>query len=570
MMKTGYPQIRILLLVMLASASCVLNGQVQFPGKPLGINTHLKASEVMYVLPPVDPLEIEAEMELNRISDSKPLRYAVVRPVNLSPESHGSWRTVGDQRVWWIHIISPEARSIGLIFGEYALLPGVKLFVYDPEQEQVKGAFTSGNNKLSGVFPIGHIKGDELVVEMQVPDGMDSYGELELTSLSHAFLNTGFKSSSADCPVGQFGCSGSCEIDINCIEGQPWADVKSSVVRIMSSIFYCTGVLINNTAYDGTPYILTAKHCLNLQEDVESSVFQFNYESPSCFGVDGPQDMSVSSGDLITFGDSIDFSLVRLSSKPPGSYGAVYAGWDRHAFQTGGSATIHHPYGDVKKISFDFDIPSIPAQQDDVPYPGLQPFHYDSFWWIRQWDVGSTEGGSSGAPLFNQAHLVIGVLNGGVAACGDSIGYDSQTGRVIYDPSPSYDDYFARFDKAWDYEEGKGKALKPWLDPVQSGSETLEGYLPNSTEPLTAAVGDQFRIYPNPTRELFHIESIKPLQGTGYYTVINLSGAVVDRGILDGAGHAEVPTTAMSPGLYIISVGAGEHLEHHKLLISGR
>ena len=59
MMKTGYPQIRILLLVMLASASCVLNGQVQFPGKPLGINTHLKASEVMYVLPPVDPLEIE-------------------------------------------------------------------------------------------------------------------------------------------------------------------------------------------------------------------------------------------------------------------------------------------------------------------------------------------------------------------------------------------------------------------------------------------------------------------------------------------------------------------------------
>jgi len=194
MMKTGYPQIRILLLVMLASASCVLNAQLQFPGKPLGINRQLKASEVMYVLPPVDPLEIEAEMELNRISDSKPLRYAIERPVNLSPESQGSWRTVGDQRVWWVHIISPEARSIGLIFGNYGLLPGVKLFVYDPEQEQMKGAFTSGNNKRSGVFPVGHIKGDELVVEMQVPAGMDSYGELELTSLSHAFLNTGFKS----------------------------------------------------------------------------------------------------------------------------------------------------------------------------------------------------------------------------------------------------------------------------------------------------------------------------------------------------------------------------------------
>ena len=56
----------------------------------MGINSQMKAAEVMYVLPPTDPYEIEAQLELNRRSNLKPLRFALVRPVNLSPETHGS------------------------------------------------------------------------------------------------------------------------------------------------------------------------------------------------------------------------------------------------------------------------------------------------------------------------------------------------------------------------------------------------------------------------------------------------------------------------------------------------
>ncbi len=135
------------LLIFFAGGPLV-SGQLQFPGKPLGINKQMKASEAMYVLAPPDPFEIEAELELNRVSNSKPLRFALERPVNLSPETHGSWSLEGDMRVWRIHILSPGAYSLGLVFGSYALQPGVKLFVYDPERRQVKGAFTSGNNKL--------------------------------------------------------------------------------------------------------------------------------------------------------------------------------------------------------------------------------------------------------------------------------------------------------------------------------------------------------------------------------------------------------------------------------------
>jgi len=559
-----------LMLLLFSAGSTCVNAQLQFPGKPLGINNQMKAAEVMYVLPPADPVEIEAELELNRRTNSKPLRFALERPVNLSPESHGSWSQKGDIRVWHVHVLSPGAYSLGLVFGKYALEPGVKLFVYSPGQHEVKGAFTSGNNKTSGVLPVGHIPGEELLIEMQVPAGMLDYGELELESLSHAFLKTGFKSSKADCPAGEFGCSQPCEIDLNCVEGDPWWQVKSSVVRVFTTTFYCTGVLVNNTAYDGTPYVITAEHCLNQQYYADRTVFQFNYESADCFGEDGPLDMSISGSEVISHGDSVDFSLIELSSIPPLNFDAYYAGWSRSDFQTTATATIHHPFGDVKKISLDDDIPYIPQSQSDVPYSGLEDYHYDSFWWIKWWETGSTEGGSSGGPLFNQARRVIGTLSGGNAACGDSIGYDSDTDRVIYNPAPNNDDYFTRFGMAWDHEEAKGNALKPWLDPLNLDPQTLGGYNPTSTEPVQIISGTRFHVYPNPASELFYISSKESLNGRAYFSVINLSGAVLLRDMLDAAGHAEIHSSELAPGLYIVHIEDDVYHEHHKLLISGQ
>ncbi len=555
-------------LLLLLAGNQTLKGQLQFPGTAMGINSGLKAAEVMYVLSPVDPMEVEAEKELNRKSHSKPLRFALERPVNLSPETHGSWSMEGDMGVWRIHVLSPGAYSLGLVFGKYELLPGVKLFVYDPELQQVKGAFTSGNNKASRVFPVGHIPGDELVIELQVPDGMFDYGELELESLSHAFLKTGYGAyHAADCPAGEFGCSQNCEIDVNCVEGDDWWLVKPAVVRVFTTTLYCTGVLVNNTSYDGTPYILTAEHCLNNQERADLTVFQFNYESPTCFGEDGPLDMSLESATLIAHGDSVDFSLLELVHMPPASYGVYYAGWDRADFQTNATATIHHPFGDVKKISIDEDIPSVPQQPGDVPYSGLEDYHYFSYWWIKRWETGSTEGGSSGGPLFNLDHKVIGTLSGGIASCGDSIGYDIETDRVIYNLAPNRDDYFSRFGMAWDYEEYKGNALKPWLDPLNSGTETLGGYNPTSAEPLKVVSGKRFRVFPNPAGELFHITSKEPIQDRGSFTLLNLSGALLFKGELDGEGRAEIHTANMAPGLYLIHIEVDNYQEHHKLLV---
>lgn len=567
----------VLVFLLLSASSNDLYAQLQFPGKPMGINKQIKAAQVMYVLPPPDPLEIEAQLELNRMSNSKPLRFALDRPVNLSPQTHGSWSQEGDTRIWHIHVLSPGAYSLGLVFGKYSLEPGVKVFVYDPARQMVKGAFTSGNNKDSGILPVGHIPGEELLIEMQVPEELVSYGELELESVSHAFLRSGYHAAGAsDCPAGEFGCSQPCEIDVNCVEGDYWQLVKPSVVRILvygnneNISWYCSGVVVNNSSYDGTPYVLTAEHCINTQSNADRAVFLFNYESAECFGSNGPLNMSLEGAQLLTHGDSLDFSLVELDHIPLPNYGVYYAGWDRTDFQTGGTATIHHPFGDVKKVSIDEQIPDIPAQPGDVPYAGLEDYHYYSYWWIREWDVGSTEGGSSGCPLFNQARRVIGTLSGGQAACGDSIGYDPENERVIYNLAPNYDDYFTRFGMAWDHEEDKGNSLKSFLDPVNSGVQVLDGYNPLSTEPAKISSGSRYHVYPNPAQDLVYISTTDQTGDPGYYSIINLSGAMVERGRLDAEGRAEIQSSNLSPGLYLVKVGDDLYQEHHKLLVSGQ
>lgn len=531
--------------------------QRTFPGHPVGFSTTAQVAEVTYLLPPPDPFEIEAMRGNSNKGLFKNIKFAVERPVTLSPEFNGKWFTYGDLRIWQVRIISPGAYSLGMIFNTFRLEPGISVFVYDPELRDVKGALTSQNNKRSGILPVGHLLGDELIVEMQVPAGQEYYGELEVESVSHAFLDLKSLAGGEDCEPGTFGCSQSCMIDVNCEEGSEWQTEKRAVVRIFTTNQYCTGVLVNNTARDGTPYVLTAEHCLNRDFYAQRSVFLFNYESPGCYGVDGPTNMSLSGSDIVAVGDSIDFSLVKLTSEVPLEYEPFYAGWDLDTPQSSSTVTIHHPWGDVKKITIDANFPSIPSKQEDVPYTDLEDYKYFSYWWIRRWDVGSTEGGSSGSPLFNQAGKVIGVLSGGMARCGDSISYDTDNNRVIYDNTFNYDDYYAQLNYAWDYSVLPEASLKPWLDPTNSGVSELSGYEPVSSGPDWKAPATRFTLYPNPAGEILYLSSAIQWTGSIRYRILNMTGSQVADGVLSPGDPGEVNVSALEPGIYLITLSGG-------------
>ncbi len=564
--KYKYSLLSLGLLLGLGMSS--LMGQLQFPGSPMGDRSKLKAADVLYVLPPLDPLQIESDMQSSETGHLKSYHFARERLVDLTPESHGSWETFEDHRIWRVHIISPGALSLGLVLNSYRLENGVRLFVYDPDMIHVKGAFTSGNNKPSGVLPVGHLPGEELIIEMQVPRELSDYGEVRVESVSHAFRSAGQSSGLARCPAGEFGCSQGCMLDVNCEEGADWQLTKRSVVRVFTTTLYCSGVLVNNSAYDGTPYIITAEHCLNKQYYADRSVFQFNYESPTCFGTNGPLNMSIAGAELITVGDSIDFSLVKLSLTPPDDFDVYYAGWDRSDFQTTASTTIHHPWGDVKKITSDYEAPSRTTKPSDVPYNDLDDYHYFSFWWIHWWDEGSTQGGSSGSPLFNADQKLIGTLSGGVAACGDSIGYDYEKERIIYNQAFNYDDYYTRFSMSWDYNGESGPSLKPWLDPGNTGITVLEGYKPIGLEPTSHQSLGRFTLFPNPVGDQLYVSVPDGLDDPVSYRIYNLSGALVLEGNLYEKASNQIETTLLTEGIYVVHLVSSPVQEVHKIVIT--
>ena len=140
-----------------------------------------------------------------------------------------------------------------------------------------------------------------------------------------------------------------------------------------------------------------------------------------------------------------DVALIELSSTPPSSWDVEYAGWDASGATPENATGIHHPSGDVKKICF----------EEDSPYTSSTGGA--AVWWIDAWELGVTEPGSSGSPLFDQNHRIIGQLYGGAAACSGSVNNGAY-------------DFYGRFNVSW------GLGVSQYLDPTNSGTTVLDGY----------------------------------------------------------------------------------------------
>jgi len=538
-----------------------LSGQMSHGGHPLMNTPDFNASKVMYLLEPEDPLMVSGLKSAKYNSLKKAIHYATERPVDLSPDVNGQWVERDGMHIWRAHLVSPDAYSLGVLFSEYSLSENARLFLYDPDGKNIKGAFTHENNKPFGTFYVGHIPGEEVILELQVHGSQRDYGTLRIGSLSHAFLPV-YAEKSVD--ENGLGTSQDCEIDINCTEGDEWQTLKHSVCHISTTSLLCTGALINNTAYDGKPYVLTAEHCINKDFYAENSVFYFNYENSDCGTVDGGKNQSVSGSTLIATGDSLDFTLVRLSSRPPREYNVYYAGWDARDMTHISNVTMHHPNADAMKISFDLD-----ATNNPTSLPGdLNDYIVASNYRVLEWDIGSTEGGSSGAPFFNASKRITGVLSGGLASCGDSIGYDYEAERVIYSLRGNTNDYFSKISFAWEYYSDSKKQLKRWLDPVGTGQLSIGGLAQMTLDTKARLTGTAaLKVYPNPTQGDFMLElpsySGKSLQ----VELFDVTGKRIYAASHLSAHPVQVSLPDLPSGIYLVRAKDGTQLLKGRIVI---
>lgn len=426
--------------------------QVSVGGTPLSWTSVVTASNTAIVLPVVDEAALLLEDEARLMNGEKTTRFGYNHDVTIDVLASCEWETTSTHEIGRLAIQSEGARSLNLIFSDFYLEQGVSFFLYNESKNDVIGAFTSANNKSYRTFSTLPLPGDVLVLEINAPLGSRTeLTAMQLETVTHAYKD--LFTQSLDKGLGQ---SGSCNVNVNCPEAAGWEDQRRSVARIVvNGNDHCTGALINNTENDGTPYFLTANHCLT--GNVTNWVFWFNWESPTCNPTQNSSYDGISGSTLLASCSSSDFALLELSQEVPLDYNPYYAGWSAENTAPTSAVGIHHPSGDIKKWSYDGDA-SVSSE-----WGGWGSSGTNTHWEVLDWDIGTTEGGSSGSPLFDQNQRIVGQLHGGAALCGND--FSDLYGKVAY---------------SWDCQNQNSGRLDVWLDPSNTGLTLLDGFDPNS------------------------------------------------------------------------------------------
>lgn len=411
------------------------------------------------VMPPLNN-EALREAEMARRGPGIAPRFAESMVVQVSPQTHGSWETLPNEReVWRLRILSKGALSLNLGFNTFRMPEGGTMILYSPDRKTVMGPFSPADNEDHEQLWTPIFDGDELVVEVQVPTEKRNELALMLTSINHDFM--GFS---------QMIASGSCNLDVICGGADGWGivDRYRDIIRSVgiygfNGNTFCTGFLINNARKDCTPYFMTANHCGVNINNAPSLVVYWNYENSVCRQPLTPQSGGNGNGTLNDFNTGSvfragyspsDMTLVELDDPVSSTAGAFFAGWTIAGTTPQDSVIcVHHPNTDEKRISFEFD-PTYRGAWGN----GSGEVPTGNHIIVPDWDIGTTEGGSSGAPLFDHNKRVVGQLHGGGASCGNN-SYDS----------------FGWFTTSWTGGGGNNNRLSNWLDPDGTGITFLDG-----------------------------------------------------------------------------------------------
>lgn len=509
-------------------------------------------------LSPIDMESIVEEDFQNDRDKSTPWRYGILRDLNIDCQRNGSWTVFPDgSKMWQLIIHSPDALNLSFIFDNFFLPQGAKFIAFNESHTDVTNNYSSlqypGENRLGTWF----IDGDTVWLEYFQPAGVQGTPILQLSGVIHgyrlgklhAFLNA----------ERGYNDSGDCHFDVDCEIGEDFDALKDELKKAVALLnlgngFLCSGVLVNNTKADKTPYLLTANHCLEASDPKLWSM-RFNWISPNpvCgvpeISANNTSNLTLSGATLKANNRKSDFALVKLDHSIPDSWDVAFAGWNNTDEDPLFEVGIHHPMGDIMKVCRDNS--------------GAEKIELDgkSIWLIgggtqgrgNGWEIGTTEKGSSGSPLFNEKGQMIGQLYGGDSGCFGTQG------------NGNFDAY-GRFAVSWNSGTDPASRLKEWLDPINSGQssmETLQNIL-NVPDHLTK---EELSVYPNPASTTITVMNNQfPHLQYEFYTLL---GQKMSSGKVSNTLN-QINVENLAAGLYILRLfdDSSQESVTKKILIS--
>lgn len=398
---------------------------------------------------------------------------------------------------WQVAIEGKGAKALQLYFSRFEMPKGGELFIISPETGEVKGAFGAHNNTEQKVLAIAPMRGERLIIHYEAPEGTEELPLLTLGNVSYCFRTMGehptdgmYNTSAEPWFKGVYPCAP------NVVNYDNVEDIgRSLVLMVVRGRVVCSGALINNSRRDGTAYVLTASHCMNgsfkypnnesyRNESARQTVFFFNFRSP--IGnrlVRGIEEQSLSGAKIIAWDEKKDLCLLRITGLQPeevdsrcgipASYRPYFSGWNKGK-HTPPYIGLHHPTASIARYNeCKQNIRLAPFSAGVVTWDNVH-------WHVREWDKGTTAGGSSGSPLYDSQHRIIGALSGGISNCKNPI-----------------NDYYYALSTCWDAVAARpGYRLQPFLDPDGVEGEYCDGfdpYAPLSPERLSNNLYSLFR-----------------------------------------------------------------------------
>jgi len=448
----------------------VVCGQTSTHEKPVSLIIDIPLLSInentQKTMPALDMKKIEKE-EKEREEDGI-FRFGFIHEVSLNLNNSGEWLELpnGD-KIWRLQIYCPNATSINLIYDSFWIPESAKFFIYSNDYQYQLGAFTSTNNRGKKEdnegFATGLIYSDNITLEYFVPKEVEDVGIISISNIVHGYRNIDF----TDRSDRGFGDSWKNGININCWAGTDWQKEKNAVVKIVSYNNCFTGSLVNTTADANSNhhYVYTAAHCLD--NNIRNWLFYWHYESPGCSNPESEPYRVPTKGATVVAKQSglyysTDFALVEIDNDPSEEWDIIpyYLGWDNtnnHRYCT----IIHHPAGDIKKIT-------------SSGYFETDPLLIKSYeWMFTHAPITDTilQGGSSGSPLLNANHKLIGHHKLSLPVCGQ---------LPCSHPSHFYWAYRSgRFSVAWagmdPNTSNSTNRVRDWLDPLNLNPTTWEG-----------------------------------------------------------------------------------------------
>lgn len=399
--------------------------------------------------------DVSSALQEDRISGKVP-RFAIPTGTSFNSMETGVWiAEPSGGFVWKLEIAAPSAKSIVLISSNLPILPGGWVEVRDASGKVVERQDHSKGDH-SNYRMLGPVAGERLTLVYGAPEEPQFF---RIDDVYFGITDEHDPSGVQEVNTLGFGSSLPCQVNIGCLPDPLIQRAGNSVVRILlvfqEGASWCSGALVNNARMDKKPYILSAFHCQYGYTPLPQFWgYFFRYQGGTCQNPPSEPILHKATGSEVRakWQDS-DFLLLEITDDLPSTVDLTFSGWDRSdKYLPQRSMLIHHPSADIKKVSIDSQAVSIWITPVNWTNGIVTPpnHHYRGFM-----DLGSSEPGSSGGPLFDMQGRIIGQLHGGGSTC-------AKEGA-----------WYGRFFNSW---SGGGTAetrLKDWLDPDNTGVSQL-------------------------------------------------------------------------------------------------